>query len=109
MRKDDPVGSGQASSMGVPTSGRRGRTQGSRHYEIRVGARLDERWSEWLGGLTAASVGDEETVLSGELVDQAALHGVLAWIRDHNLTLLSVQLVESDPDEIAAKERKGGS
>ncbi len=64
-------------------------------YEIRVQGRLDEEWAVWFSGLTVTPVGDDETLLSGELPDQSALHGVLAQVRDLNLTLLSVQRIEN--------------
>jgi hypothetical protein len=63
------------------------------HYEIRVKAHLAADWSDWFEGLTVHQEADGETVLSGSL-DQAALHGVLARIRDLGLTLISVHLEE---------------
>ena len=68
----------------------------SDHYEIRVKGHLDPKWSEWFEGLTVTAVESGDTVLSGPIVDQAALHGLLARIRDLNLTLISV--VRVDPD-----------
>ncbi len=64
-------------------------------YEIRVKGRLDEEWATWFSGLTLKNIGDDEILLSGELPDQSALHGVLAQVRDLNLTLLSVQRIEN--------------
>jgi hypothetical protein len=65
-------------------------------YRIRVGGHLDDRWSDWLGGLAVQRRGDGTTVLVGPVVDQAALHGVIARIRDLGLPLLSVnRVVES--------------
>lgn len=49
---------------------------------------------------------DGETILTGPLPDQAALHGLLARIRDFNLTLLSVMQIESDPHSARHPERK---
>ncbi len=63
-------------------------------YEIRVRGRLDESWSEWLGGLTVEHEGDV-TMLSGMVADQAALRGALTRLWDLNLTLLAV--VRMDP------------
>src|SRR5215208_416738 len=59
-------------------------------YEIRVKGHLDESWSEWFDGLTITNLESGETVLRGEIVDQAALHGVLSKVRDLNLPLIAV-------------------
>jgi hypothetical protein len=59
-------------------------------YEIRVKGHLDESWSEWFEGLTITNLESGETVLRGEIVDQAALHGVLSKVRDLNLPLIAV-------------------
>lgn len=67
------------------------------YYEIRVGAVLDEDWSDWLGGLQATAGPAGQTVLTGPLTDQAALHGALARIRDLGVPLLSVRQVEPPP------------
>jgi hypothetical protein len=63
-------------------------------YEIRIDGILDHRWSAWFEGLTVT--GDEsgcQTIIAGPTVDQAALHGVLAKIRDLGLPLLSVRQI----------------
>jgi len=59
-------------------------------YEIRVEGYLESNWSEWLDGMTITLLENGETLLSGSVVDQAALHGLLAKIRDMNLKLISV-------------------
>ena len=62
-------------------------------YHIRVKGILDEKWSDWFDGFTIEyAAGD--TILTGPVADQAALHGLLAKIRDLGLPLLSVQRVE---------------
>jgi hypothetical protein len=63
-------------------------------YEIRVKGHLAARWSEQFAGLAMTYTESGETILTGPIEDQAALHGVLARIRDLNLTLISVNLVE---------------
>jgi hypothetical protein len=60
-------------------------------YEIRVGGLLDESWSAWLDGLAVEPRPNGETVLRGPIRDQAALHGLLAKIRDLGLPLLGVE------------------
>jgi hypothetical protein len=62
-------------------------------YDIRVTGDLDPSWSEWFDGLTITNLDCGVAVLSGDLVDQAALHGTLNKIRDLNLSLISVTSV----------------
>jgi hypothetical protein len=61
-------------------------------YQIRVKEVLDEKWSDWFDGLTIAPQ-DDETLLTGPVRDQAALHGLLAKVRDLGLPLLSVKRI----------------
>ena len=65
------------------------------YYEIRVEGLLDSRWAAWFGGLQFNSDG-AQTVLSGRLPDQPALHGLLARIRDLGLCLISVRQLDLD-------------
>ncbi len=62
-------------------------------YELRVQGHLDDRWSAWLGSLAVRRQDDGTTVLTGPIVDQAGLHGVITRIRDLGLPLLSVQRI----------------
>ena len=64
-------------------------------YEIRVKGILDERWTAWFEGLQVSSDG-EETVISGPVADQAALHGLLTKVRDLGLFLISVRHLDPD-------------
>ena len=63
-------------------------------YQIRVKGRLDKRWSDWFNGFVITYPSDDETLLDGRVADQAALHGLLAKIRDLGLSLLSIDRVE---------------
>ena len=63
-------------------------------YEIRVRGHLDDGWAAWFGGLTIAREDNGNTLLTGAVVDQAALHGLLRKVRDLGLPLLSVSRVE---------------
>ena len=68
------------------------------HYEILVDGVLDSRWSSWFEDLQVISGEARQTVITGPVVDQAALHGLLAKIRDLNLPLLSVRRIRpGDP------------
>lgn len=62
-------------------------------YRIRVKGRLDKRWSDWFNGFTITYPAEDETLLDGRVADQAALHGLLAKIRDLGLSLLSINRV----------------
>ena len=65
-------------------------------YEIRVKGLLDQRWSEWFDGMTITNVQDGDTIISGSLLDQAALHSLLIKVYNLNLTLISVSRIETD-------------
>ena len=60
------------------------------YYEIKIKGHLDPRWSDWFAGLELTYIEGDDTLLSGLLPDQAALHGLLERIRDLNLKLVSV-------------------
>lgn len=80
-------------------------------YEVRLQGRLDERWASWFDGMTLTISHDAKggvlTVLRGHVVDQAALHGLLARLRDIGLPLISVTRAELDPTE--GPDRGGGN
>ncbi len=70
-------------------------------YQIRLKGHLGHQWAEWFGGLRITQE-DEDTLLTGEIADQAALYGLLKKVRDLGLPLLAVvclgfdQIEESD-------------
>ncbi len=63
-------------------------------YEIRIKGHLDKRWAAWFEGLTITLEEDGNTLLTGRVVDQAALHGLLKRVRDLGMTLVSVSPLE---------------
>jgi hypothetical protein len=72
-------------------------------YKIRIKGHLDGRWSEWFDGLEITNLENGETMLSGEIVDQAALHGVLAKVRDLNLVLVAVSSAGPERQDSAVR------
>ncbi len=58
-------------------------------YQIRIKGHLDPQWADWFGGLAITLEGDGDTLLTGPVVDQAALHGLLRKVRDLGLPLIS--------------------
>ena len=69
-------------------------SEGQEIYQIIVKGVLDSKWSDWFEGMTVTPQPDGETVLTGPVADQAALHGLLQKIRDMGLPLVSVGPVE---------------
>src|SRR5215467_14310478 len=59
-------------------------------YEIRIKGHLDNRWADWFSGLTITALDNGETLLTGQVVDQAALHGLIRKVRDLGMPLISV-------------------
>jgi hypothetical protein len=63
-------------------------------YEIRLKGHLGDRWADWFEGLTITREDNGDTLLTGPVVDQAALHGLLKKVRDLGMPLISVNRIE---------------
>ena len=64
-------------------------------YQIRIEEHIDRQWTDWFEGLAITLKDNGDTLITGQVVDQAALHGLLKKVRDLGLTLVSVIRVES--------------
>jgi hypothetical protein len=73
-------------------------------YQIRIKGHLDRRWTDWFEGLTIDLEDNGDTLITGAVVDQAALHGLLKKVRDLGMPLVSVNRVE--PDQAEANDGK---
>jgi hypothetical protein len=69
-------------------------------YQIRIKGHLGAQWSDWFEGLTLTLEVDGDTLLTGPLVDQAALHGLLKKVRDLGMPLISVIPVKGDHTDV---------
>ncbi len=70
-------------------------------YKIRLKGHLGRHWTDWFDGLTITLEDNGETLLTGALVDQAALHGLLKKVRDLGMPLLSVVGIKPDQADIS--------
>jgi hypothetical protein len=80
-------------------------------YRIKVAGTLDDSWSAWFDGLTIMHDADGDTILEGAVRDQAALHGLIAKVRDLGLTLIAVTAVSAfrPPTAHADRGREAGT
>jgi hypothetical protein len=72
-------------------------------YDIRVKGHLDGGWSEWFDGLKITNLKNGEAMLSSEIIDQAALHGVLNKVHDLGLPLVAVRSAGATSEDPAAR------
>jgi hypothetical protein len=72
-------------------------------YQIRIEGHLDDRWTDWLGGLTITLEEAGDTLITGPVVDQAMLHGLLKKVRDLGLPLISVNCVELNRSDVSER------
>jgi hypothetical protein len=73
-------------------------------YQVRIKGHLGAQWQDWFGGLAISLDGNGETLLTGPVVDQAALHGLLKKVRDLGMPLVSVVRVEPHPTDAPGNE-----
>lgn len=78
----------------------------SNRYRIKLKGRLDKKWADWFEGMAITYKGGD-SILTGPVSDQAALHGLLNKIRDLNLTLLSVDRIESKGNKTNNGSKEG--
>lgn len=67
-------------------------------YTIHIKEKLDASWSDWFDGLSITPLPNDETLISGSILDQAALHGLLNKVRDLGLTLIAVYQMDNNAD-----------
>lgn len=73
-------------------------------YQIRIKGHLSHQWTDWFEGLTITLEDEGNTLLTGPVIDQAALHGLLKKVRDLGMPLISVNRIK--PDQKNASEDK---
>ena len=78
-------------------------------YQIRIKGHLGSQWSDWFEGLTITLEENGETLLTGPVVDQAALHGLLKRVRDLGMPLLSVNRIEPGQADVVDSEQLCGA
>src|SRR5260221_5367918 len=76
-------------------------------YQLRIRGQLGSQWSDWFGGLTITAEANGDTLVTGAVVDQAALHGLLKKMRDLAMPLIAVMPV-ANADEARPGQSTGG-
>ena len=67
-------------------------------YQIRIKGQLGCEWSDWFDGMAIATDDNGDTLLTGPVVDQAALHGLLRKVRDSGMVLVSINPIDTAGD-----------
>ena len=98
------IGSYRQGMSRIPAPNDSGRE--ATRYEIRLQGHLDSRWAAWFDGLALSHDSDGTTLISGQVADQAALHGLLQRVRDLGLPLVSVTPMDPDPPDAATAESR---
>jgi hypothetical protein len=81
----------------------------STSYQIRIKGHLGSQWTDWFGGLTITLEDNGDTLLTGPVADQAALHGLLRKVRDLGTPLISVNRVKPDHTSCPNQSKPGGN
>lgn len=69
-------------------------------YQIRIGSQLSEHWTAWFDQMTLTKAENGDTLFTGPVADQAALHGLLRKVRDLGLPLISVNQIQSGQEDM---------
>jgi hypothetical protein len=77
-------------------------------YQIRVKGHLGRQWAGWFDGVAITLAADGDTLLTGPVADQAALHGLLKKVRDLGMPLISVNRMTPDEQGQVSKQNPGG-
>ena len=75
-------------------------------YQIRVKGHLGRQWADWFGGMTVTPEDNGETLLTGPVIDQAALHGLLKKVRDLGLPLISVNTTPCGAQHVSNQAKR---
>ena len=78
----------------------------ARVYQIRIKGHLDHKWADWFGGLSITLQTNGDTLLTGPVVDQAALYGMLKKVRDLSMSLLSLTHVKTGHTDVPDSKGK---
>jgi len=78
----------------------------TRVYQIRIKGHLDQKWADWFGGLSITLEANGDTLLTGKVVDQAALYGLLKKVRDLGMPLLSLACIKTGHTDVPDSKGK---